>query len=141
MPTLIFYTCPKCHARIETQDAYQSVGPPFILCSKCGGIFSVAKNRTEWELKRPWQRRIFFAKVAFFSLWLGFGTGILLTLLAQEFLATPVSQWFAVPLGIGAWYWMLSADLRRNIQESRERMADPKHREILEYLGLLAKAN
>lgn len=141
MATLIFYTCPKCRARIETQDAYQSVGPPFIQCNKCGRIFIVAKNRTEWELKTPWQRGIFYAKVGFISLWLGFGTGGLLTILGDEFLVKPFSWWFSMPLGIGAWYWMLSADLRRNIQESRERMANPKHREILEHLGLLTKTD
>ena len=137
MPTFIFYSCPRCSSRMETQDAYQSVGSPFLVCDKCNSIFSIAKNRTEWDLKRPFQRGLFFAKVGFFSLLLGAGTGVLLSLVAKDFLAWTIPHWFTMPVGVVVWYWLLGSDLRRNIRESRARMADPGHRRILQELGLL----
>ena len=130
MPTFIFYKCPRCHTQIETQDAYHSIGQPFAVCKKCDGHLIIAENRTEWELLRPIQHTLHHARVAFFSLWLGFGAAGILQLLIKEFLQQSVSIWPLAPVGIACCYWVMSADLRRSIKESRARMADKKYRKL-----------
>lgn len=137
MPTFIFYTCSNCNSRIETQDAYHSIGSPYTTCQKCGSVFNISKNRNEWELKKPGERTMFYSKVIFFSLWLGAGGGGVITLFAKDLAGIAVSYWVSVPIGIGGFYWMLSADLRGSIKASQERMMDPNHRRILQKLGLL----
>jgi hypothetical protein len=123
---------------LETQDAYQSVGPPFLECTSCNSVFSIAKNRTEWELKKPYQRVLFFAKVGFISTWLGYGTGAITSHIAKDYFAFDVSQMLSVPLGITIWFWMLGDDLRRNIRESRARMVDSNHLSTLAKLGIFS---
>lgn len=136
MPTYISYRCPSCKAHIELQDAYQSVGPPFVACNKCGKEFDVSKNRTEWDLKTPNRKVLFHLKVAFISVWLGIGTGLLLADVTTKYLSVQIPWFVAVPIGVAGWFWLLSADLRRNISESKARMRDPSYRERLRGLGI-----
>jgi hypothetical protein len=140
VPAFIFYSCPRCRTRIETQDAYYSIGQPFVVCKKCDGHLIIAENRTEWELLSPTQHFLHHARVVFFALWLGAGTGGLLAMLASELFQLSLTWWILSPAGIAIWYWIMSADLRRNIAESRTRMADKKYRKILEYLEIIPKA-
>jgi hypothetical protein len=121
---------------MTTQDAYHSIGEPFLVCPKCNSINIIADNRTEWDLKPQREQFLFKAKVAFFSAFLGFGTGVLLTELSKRYLHLDSRYWFTAPIGAIAWYFLLGADLRRKIRESRSRMLDPKYKELLARLGL-----
>lgn len=141
MAAFIFYSCPTCRAHIEIQDAYHSIGEPFVVCEKCSAVFSVAKNRTEWDLKKPMQRKLFVFKVLAISVFLGFGSGGIITEFLAPYLSAVIPMALSVPVGVGFWYWMLSDDMRAAIRASRVRMMDPKYRQSLVRLGIINDAD
>ena len=136
MPTIIAYVCPQCKSHLENQDAYHSIGPPFVECGSCNFSFSIEKNRTEWDLKTPTQQLLFKSKIILFSAFLGFGTGGFFTDIVAPHLGAQISMLFSVPCGVALWYWIMGRDMRREISESKERMKDHAYRHFLTDLGL-----
>jgi len=112
-----------------------------MVCGKCGAVFSIAKNRTEWDLKTPMQRGLFVFKVLAISAFLGFGTGGLITELVARYLSAVIPLTLSGLIGAGLWCWILSNDMRRAIKESRARMMDHKYRQSLARLGLIGSTN
>ena len=80
------------------------------------------------------------AKVLFFSALLGFGTGLLLSEIVDHYFRIDFGNLIAVPVGILIWYFMLSRDMNREIRESRQRMRDPKYRDLLHRLQIDGKS-
>lgn len=137
MPTFIRYSCKRCASHIATQDAYHSIGEPFLICPKCNAISLISNNRNEWQLKSPVERFAFQSKVILFSILLGCGTGVLINELAKRYLQFSLGFFLSALAGTALWYLLMGSDMRRQIRESQARMLDPKYKDLLARLGII----
>ena len=137
MPTFVHFSCKQCNSSLGTLDAYHSIGEPFLLCKKCNAINVISSTRNEWELKTDFQRMRFYGKAFFFSLVVGLGTGVFITEMLSRYANQSLSLFFSAPVGVGLWYYFFSADMRRSVRESKERMSNASYQNFLRSLGIL----
>lgn len=131
MPTYILYSCPRCGSHVDHQDAYYSIGEPFVICPKCNLPVDISNNRTEWELKTPIQRFGFQAKVIFISAFLGFGAGAIVSELIAPEVGIPLPLPITAAICTAIWFWILGRDMRQSIADSKSRMEDPRYRNFV----------
>jgi DNA-directed RNA polymerase subunit RPC12/RpoP len=138
MPTLIFYKCSKCKNSLGTQDAYYSIGQPYIICPICNTANIIAKHRNEWDLKTPIERLAERFMISLIAVLVGAGLGILCAEVIKYFGFTHgyKSYIFFIPLGIVGGYWHFFREFNRNIQESRARLKDNNYITVLKHLKL-----
>jgi hypothetical protein len=148
MGVLIFYKCAKCNKKLGTQDAYDSIGVPFVICQACGGSNIIAKNRTEWALKTTWEKIEMYFQASFAVVAVGAG-GAMVVYLAGTFLMhyfgnyalpkmvdVPIVGGIAV-IALPIAYVHFFRDLRKSIAASHERMRDPGYIKQLRDLNLI----
>jgi hypothetical protein len=134
--------CWSCGSTLQGWDvAVRGIGVPFLKCSHCGSFNDRSKQINEWDLMPKNQKDSF----AYLTLYWGLGMGVALTI-PIAFLSIKIwpeieraqlggpSTWIILGLALSISYVGQYFFVRREIQKSRERIADPKIFEILKRL-------
>ena len=138
MPTFIFYKCNKCKKALETLQPYFSTGIPFLLCESCNTVTIIHSDRTEWDLKTPYQRFSARFDTCGIGVFIGGSIGFFLALLLQKILHFDSNILLIILFVAGSFIGIRisSRSLQETIRESRERMSNKNYVELLERLGL-----
>ena len=130
--------CPHCRSMFEQGPQEIGIGTPLVNCPACKGVI-VDADRTEWELKSPIGKAFYLLLCGWTSIFWGFGFLMLGLALRYKF-DVEISDAMLINLWIGGGIGVLMLLILFNwkdIEESRERMKDPRYRERLKRAGLL----
>ena len=132
--------CPQCSALYYAGHPNVGVGQPVQVCQSCHG-FIVDKSDNEWELMSVWARAYRWFAVCWTAALLGgFGSFVLLALVADHFQVTDILRGplsiVIVSVGTPALGFFGSKQLRADIEQSRLRMRDQRYVEFLRRFGL-----
>lgn len=114
---------------------YDVIGQPFMICPMCKTV-NTLRDKNEWELKSGVSKAWFFFMMILMGVAYGFGGGLLISYLVVYFAFNrdkPDMLTFAIFTGVGvlSMFWYLVRDFKKDVRESRARMADPKYRAVV----------
>lgn len=138
MPIIIKW-CPYCHRIYESGSTTEYLGVPYVVCERCGNVV-INKGCTEWELKNPFQKTGYILISTYSALLYSFFPVLALGILNEYVLKLDlaVREYILFWIPCAAVLLILYAkNVFRRIQESKQRMQNPKYREYLKVLGLL----
>ncbi len=136
MPTYRSIRCGKCKKYLEYMGTpYDVIGQPFIICPTCKTV-NILSDKNEWELKSGISKAWFFFMMTLMGVDYGFGGGLLVAYLIAYFAFDqdkPEVQTVSIFAGVGilSMFWYLIRDFKKDIGESRARMADPAYRAMV----------
>lgn len=140
MATNLFKFCPHCRGIYEQGPQELSIGVPVIACRECNGLI-VDTDRTEWELKSPLGKAVYFVLCGWTAFFWGLAFPMGAYFLGQH-LGFRVDNEAAFSLWLIGSLFFLGVLILGNLNDvraSQERMKDPQYRELLRQAGLLKR--
>lgn len=143
MPMYVIRSCPSCNNVLETSSDYHALGKPYRVCQQCRALIRL-DHITEWELKDSLEKLTYIGEIAIAALVIGIAGGII-TLICLNFFVkllymnsidlTPLYLWalFGIIISFG----VFALRLRKEIQDSKNRMKNLNYREELTKIGIL----
>ena len=138
MAATVIKRCPHCKNIFETGIDSRGIGIPFKICQSCDG-YIIDTDETEWELKSPFSKLLYFLICAWTSIQYGILPLIAALFIGPKFGVNFENKELFTFWGIGTLvlaFLIIKAN-SIDIRESKTRMQNPEYRKTLEKLGLI----